>query len=302
MIPQLNINMPLLSEFINTRQSEKTKEAYRADLVLFKTWLNQRGIPIPELKPADIMLYRAWLASKCSKLSVNRRLATVKSYIRFCVSNGVLERNAAESVNGMPQDEYTATVAASNGEVCSMLECIDLNTSTGLMHSALLHCLFYLGLRREECIRLKVSDLSLDGTTSIVTVNGKGNKRRTLPLPVEVINSLKKYLYARSKGEGIEPNEPIFVSTASNRKEIVALSPSSIAKIVRTYKTKAGIEKRITPHSARATAVTNALENGATVIQVQAMGGWSSLDMVLRYEKRRTLLKNSAVFAVNYKK
>lgn len=302
MIPQLNITLPLLSEFLNTRQSEKTKEAYRSDLVLFKTWLNQRGIPIPELKPADIMLYRAWLVSKYSKLSVNRRLATVKSYIRFCVSNGALERNAAENVNGMPQDDYTATVAASNEEVCSMLQCIDLDTDTGLMHSALLHCLFYLGLRREECIQLKVCDLNIDGTTAIVTVNGKGNKRRTLPLPIEVINSIQKYLYAPSIRESIEPHEPLFVSTASNRKEIAALSPSSIAKIVRTYKTKAGIEKRITPHSARATAVTNALENGASVIQVQAMGGWSSLDMVLRYEKRRTLLKNSAVFAVNYKK
>lgn len=302
MIPQLNINMPLLGEFLNTRQCEGTKEAYSHDLSLFKAWVNQRGIPLGELRPADLALYRAWLCSQYAKLTVNRRLASVKSYFRFLVVNGALERNAAEHVSGMPQDDYTVTVAASNSEVEALLGCIDLGTDTGLMHSALLHCLFYLGIRRDECIQLKISDLIVDGETQTVVVNGKGNKKRVLPLPIEVISSIQKYLYARSKGEGIEPNEPIFISTASNAKEVKPLSPTSVTKIVEKYKTKAGIEKRITPHSARATAVTNALENGASVIQVQAMGGWSSLDMVLRYEKRRTLLKNSAVFAVNYKK
>ena len=299
MIPQLKIELPMLEVFLNTRQCEGTAKEYRADLAKFKTWLIERGIPVEDLKPADIALYRAWLCSQYAKLTVNRRLATIKSYFRFLVVNGALERNAAEHVSGMPQDDYTVTVAASNSEVEALLGCIDLGTDTGLMHSALLHCLFYLGIRRDECIQLKISDLIVDGETQTVVVNGKGNKKRVLPLPLEVIQRLQKYLYARSIREG---SEPLFTSTASNRKEVKPLSATSISKIVEKYKVKAGIEKRITPHSARATAVTNALENGASVIQVQAMGGWSSLDMVLRYEKRRTLLKNSAVYAVNYKK
>jgi site-specific recombinase XerD len=92
---------------------------------------------------------------------------------------------------------------------------------------------------------------------------------------------------------------PLFTSSQGSGEK--PLAKETVNQIFKRYAKKAGLPADVSPHSARATAVSNALENGATVLQVQYMGGWSNMNMVLRYDRRRQEIKNSAVWKVKYK-
>jgi integrase len=78
------------------------------------------------------------------------------------------------------------------------------------------------------------------------------------------------------------------------------LNPHAITYVVIRYARKAGILKAISPHSCRATCISNALDRRATHRAVQHLAGWSTPLMIQRYDKRREDLKNSAAFTIDY--
>jgi integrase len=78
------------------------------------------------------------------------------------------------------------------------------------------------------------------------------------------------------------------------------LGPNAITYIVTTYAKKAGVLQKVSPHSCRATCISNALDKKATHRSVQYLAGWSTPLMIQRYDKRREELKNSAAFVVDY--
>lgn len=295
------IDLPIVDTFLN-QHTVLTAKAYRSDLKSFALFLGGKVDSLSELKPMHVHMFRNALNFTHAKLSVNRKLAAVKSYLHFLCVNELLERNAAESVEGYSQNSYIPTEGLSDAEVGSILSSIPLNTETGRMHSAVLHTLFYMGLRRAEVCSLTVD--SLGGRVGIPTMSivGKGDRTRLLPIPDPVFTALKLYLeHPTSRARSIrEAKTPLFHSSLKNSNGGKPLHHNSITKMFQTYCKKAGITKKVSPHSARVTCVSNALENGASVIQVQALGGWNSLEMVSRYDRRRQELKNSAVYAVNY--
>jgi len=115
-------------------------------------------------------------------------------------------------------------------------------------------------------------------------VTGKGGKRAKVKLQVHVKRALDEY--AQQSGREIAPASPLFVATQHGRGE-VPMDDSSVAYIVKTAAKRAGISKRVTPHSLRHTAVTLALDGGATVRQVQAFARHSDPKTTMRYDRNR---------------
>ena len=99
-----------------------------------------------------------------------------------------------------------------------------------------------------------------------------------------------------------ETEAPLFTPTRNPRTKalIKPLNPNAISYIVIRYARKAGVLKQISPHSCRATCISNALDRRATQRSVQNLAGWSTPLMIQRYDKRREDLKNSAAFLVDY--
>jgi len=98
---------------------------------------------------------------------------------------------------------------------------------------------------------------------------------------VSVLRALEEYV-AKS-GRERSPEAPLFVATQHNRGEI-PLSTNTIAQIVRR---RAGTTKRITPHSLRHTAITLALDGGATVRQAQYLASHADPKTTMRYDRNR---------------
>jgi integrase/recombinase XerD len=274
--------LPLVEEYLSTLISEHTKRAYRKDLTNFQVYLNSNSATGWN---SILRQYRVHLATRYAPLSCNRMLASLKSYFTFLYLNQAIQVDAAKHIELFKSPDYSATAGLSDEDTTRLL-----NSPTNTRDRLVLELLFYLGLRRNEVATLKVASVDLKHNPPCIVVVGKGNTKRILPLSERLNFTMSEYLNSLApKYTG----EYLFPGPSGN-----GLHPNSVTKLVKKYAAQVGLD--ISPHVARATCVSNALEQGATLVQVQQLGGWSSSDMVLRYDKRRQALHNSAAFKVNY--
>jgi integrase len=216
------------------------------------------------------------------------------------VLNGVIPNNPAKAVKSFRAGRESPTRDIPDDMVVRMLELPHRHKTAGRMHHAMLMVLFHLGLRRAELVGLRTSDLFEQDGMKVIRVRGKGDKERVLPLTPELARSIDTYLEFARKDAAVD--QPLFSPVKNNITKVKdkPLHPNAVAYVVKHYAKLAGVSYRVSPHSARATAVSNALDNQAPHRAVQHMAGWSSPLMVTRYDKRKEDLRNSAVKYVNY--
>src|SRR6185312_13425713 len=97
-------------------------------------------------------------------------------------------------------------------------------------------------------------------------------------------------------------DEYLFIPLRNNRTGVLnkSLDPSMIFYIVTRYAKLAGISNRVSPHSCRATAISNARDHHVPDRAIQEFAGWASPDMITRYDKRRTAVEDSAAHSISY--
>jgi site-specific recombinase XerD len=298
-----------ITRFTQNQRSPHTKRAYENDLKQFVGYIRAEQVSGESFDA--LVGFRDWLTKPehlggrgLSRVSANRKFASVRAFLSWLQSRGKIKENPAPWVKNYRAKTESPTQAFSDVEVATMLRMPNTRSESGRMHSVVLHLLFYLGLRRGELVALKASHLGWGrvGDSSVLTlrVPGKGDKERILPLPDKVQMALLGYL--EKMGMKIGDEVPLFSPVKNNLTKIKAkpLDGQAIYYIVKRYATLAGVDRRVSPHSCRATCISNALDHAASHRSVQEMAGWSSPLMIERYDKRRTALKDSAVHVVEY--
>lgn len=307
------ISLPIwareIKPFLANQLSEHTRRAYESDLKNFFTFLEGRISPasFSELRPEHIILYRKFLeegrltGSPMAKSTINRKLAVVKSFLNWLKLNHLLKENPALLVKGYPQTQESSLKGFSDEEVLKILLLPRPNKAAGSLHAAILHVLLYMGLRRSELLGLRLGDLDTVRGVRVLKVRGKGHRVRILPLTDRVHTAIENYLFVNRRDKA-NVEEPLFVPTKNNRTFLFnkQMNPHSITYIVTHYAKKAGVLKKTSPHSCRATCISNALDRRATQRSVQHLAGWSTPLMIQRYDKRKEDLENSAAYYVNY--
>lgn len=298
-----------MQRFTQTQRSAHTRRAYENDLRQFVSYLRAERVAGDSFD--TILAYREWLVrpdyaggAGLSRASANRKFASVRSFLTWLQARGKVKENPSLWIKNFRAKTESPTQAFSDIEVADMLSRPNERTSSGLMHSAILHLLFYLGLRRGELVALRAKHLGWvrSGEETILTlrVPGKGDKERMLPVPAKVRPVLEKYLAKK----GLEIGDDAFLfSPVKNNVTGVKNKPiegQSIYYIVKKYALMAGVDKKVSPHSCRATCISNALDHSASHRSVQQLAGWSSPLMIERYDKRRTDLQHSAAHVVEY--
>jgi integrase/recombinase XerD len=133
-----------------------------------------------------------------------------------------------------------------------------------------------LGLRRHELTGLSVRSIQKDADgRTILTVIGKGDKPRTLPVSNSLCESINGYL---SRFNALAPDDPVF-----RNRDGGWLSDNMVYNIVQHYADLAGITKPISPHSFRHYVVTDAIRNGSQPIEVRSLTGHARVDTVAGY-------------------
>ncbi len=250
---------------IECAMSPNTVASYISDLSLF---FDSAGKEPEDIVPEDIISYFAE-GTTVSKRSQARILSSLHSFYNWMIAQGWMEENPSDAVEAPKLGKYLPEVLSVK-EVGDLIAAVDLNSPFGRRDRAILEVLYGLGLRVSECISLKISDFWLD--ESFVSVVGKGNKQRLVPLGDMARDAVLEYLLVRGEAADRENGDILFLNRFGR-----ALSRVAVFNMIKSYAMKAGIGKEISPHTLRHSFATHLVENGADLRAVQEMLGHESI-------------------------
>lgn len=209
--------------------------------------------------------YRLYLNRKgLKKKTQNYHLIALRSFLKYLAKKGV-KSLAPERIELAKTGERQVDFLRYE-ELVRLLEATKGSSFKSLRDRAILELLFSTGLRVSELCRLDREDIDLK--KGDFSVRGKGDKIRLVFLSERAKSALKSYLEKRT-----DTNEPLFV----NFRNFSRLTPRSMERLVHYYAIKAGITKKVSPHTLRHSFATDLLENGADIRSVQMLLGHSSI-------------------------
>jgi integrase/recombinase XerD len=223
-----------------------TRDAYTLDLRQFTAWCWQRQHRLFEVRRVDIECFARELEDRGkSRATVARRLCTIVGFYRYAEEEGVIEHSPAVR---RPKVDYESHVAhLDRNELGAMLVTAGLSSPRD---HALVSLLALNGLRVSEAIGANIEALGLERGHRTLTVLRKGGMLVTMPLAPRVARAVDLAVGERVDG-------PIFLDASGGR-----LDRHAAGRIVRRVARRAGIAKRVGPHTLRHAFITAALDAG----------------------------------------
>jgi integrase/recombinase XerC len=253
---------------VEKNASPHTLRSYRSDLVEFTRTLDGA------IESADARSLRAFLVALHARgldaASVARKLAAVRSFYRFLVRRGVVDRNPARETRG-PRRAQKLVSFLPIDEATALVDARALGGAARDRDVAILELLYATGLRVSELVGLDVE--AVDRAERTVRVVGKGRKERIVPFGGAAARALDRYLAPRPATRG-----PLFVNARGGR-----LTDRSVRTVVGRAARSAGVVRRVTPHTLRHTFATHLLDAGADLRAIQELLGHSRLSTTQRY-------------------
>ena len=273
--------------------SSHTLRNYMSDLAQFFSFVEKpheraerRQIFVTQIDHHLIHAYLSLLHRRNKKSSIGRKLSTLKSFFRFLLREGEVERDPTVLISSPKQDQPLPTHLVVD-DMFRLLETPPNDTPAGLRDRAMLEVLYSCGLRVSELVGLNWGDI--DGNVEVVRVKGKGNKERIVPIGRKALEALE--LYRARISELLAPkrrnrlssatsatSSPVFLNTRGGR-----LTTRSVARFVGSYARACGIALKTSPHALRHTFATHLLDAGADLRSIQELLGHSSLSTTQKY-------------------
>ncbi len=281
----------LLKGFIaSLNRRETTRDTYRKALGEYSKWLG--GASPLAIESNDIQRYKDYIVSKnLSPASMSAYLTAVRRFYVYLLSAGRIKENPASRIKGAPRPRRHLTDPISRREVERLIYAADASSPLGRRDGAILNLMVRSGLSEIEIVRSNLGDLKYRGGKRVIYVQGKSRDRKdeyvVLSGPVE--ESLRVYLEERGASG---PDEPLFWGVG-NRAVRERISTRGLRARISRYFEIAGIKKKgITPASLRHTAAMLAIEDGATVSEIQRMLRLGTTESAIQYfEEARELTR-----------
>ena len=260
--------------------SPHTVKSYREDLTqavqFFRTRLGQQAAEPARITTRVLRAYLAWLHEQgYARTTVARRLASVRSWLRYLCRRGVLADNPALGLRG-PRQERRLPHFLGVEDLLRLLDAPSGDTPLGLRDRAILETLYSAGLRVSELTGLNLDDVDLAEKTA--TVRGKGRRERLALLGPPSLEALRRWLAARDAVAGGKPSGAVFLNKNGTR-----LTSRSVGRLLTKYLARAGLDPRTSPHTLRHSFATHLLDRGADIRSVQELLGHRSLSTTQIY-------------------
>jgi integrase/recombinase XerD len=258
--------------------AKNTLDAYGRDLARYSAYLQAKGVAdATEADEPTVSGFVAFLAGseyaegrRYRPSSVARSLAAVRMFHLFLLREGEAQANPSEAVV-RPKVPRTLPRPLSLDEVEAILRAPGEADPAGIRDRAILETLYGAGLRISELVGLDVDEVDLDEGS--VRVMGKGSKERLVPLGRFAVAALESYLSrARPALAGSRSGAAVFLNQRGGR-----LTRQGATRVLKGAADRAGLTKRVTPHTLRHSFATHLLEGGADVRVVQELLGHASL-------------------------
>jgi integrase/recombinase XerD len=202
--------------------------------------------------------------------STARRLSAIRQFFRFCLLENLLATDPSAGIES-PRPARKLPSVLGVDEVTRLLDLPAGESPLDLRNRAILELLYDGGLRVSELVGLTADRIDFDG--GLVTVLGKGDKERLIPLGETALERLRAYLELSrpALARGGRPRT-LFLNARGGR-----LSRQAVWTLIRAMIRKAGIDRHVSPHTLRHSFATHLLENGADLRAVQMMLGHADI-------------------------
>ena len=250
-----------------------TRDAYALDIRQFAQWCHDRHVALFDVARHDIEAFARQLETLGrARATISRRLCTITCLYRYAVEEGLLDRSPAVHVRRPRLDYESNATGLDRNEVGSMLVAAGL---AGARDHALVSLLALNGLRVSEAIGADIELLGLERGHRTLLVHRKGGKTVLIPLAPRTARAVDLAVGERCSG-------PIFVANNGER-----LDRHGAARIVRRIARRAGINKRVGPHTLRHAFITAALDAGVPLRDVQEAASHADPRTTMRYDRAR---------------
>ena len=249
--------------------AENTVDSYMSDLAKFAHFiLRMYDMPPTKVEPEMISKYMVRLYDLGrEKSSQARALSSIKSFYNYLLLEGKMEASPAELIEA-PKSSRPLPDTLTVEEIDRLIASIDDSTTKGLRDRAILEVLYSCGLRVSELCDLRVGDLFFgEGHIRVV---GKGDKQRLVPISGVARERINLYFDRRKELRRKE--DTLFLNNRGGK-----LTRVMIFTIIKQACLRAGITKKISPHTFRHSFATHLLEGGASIRQVQELLGHESI-------------------------
>ena len=292
----------LAAAWLASLRSLRTRRAYAGDLAGWLAWLGERGT---DVLAAGRVHADLWVAAQqeggAEASTVRRRLSALSSFYRYCAVHDLIGRIPVAGVARPVVDpDYTTTIGLDRDQARALLEAADRDRGAqALRTAAAVRLLLHNALRVDEACAADVADLGADAGHRVLRVTRKGARKAKIPLTPSTVAALDPYLVDRARRAGLggvaELSGPLLATATDGR-----LRQGHLWELVRRLARSADIETwdHLSPHSLRHSAITFALDAGATLRDVQDYAGHKDPRTTRRYDRARDSLDRNAAYAV----
>lgn len=247
--------------------SDNSIDAYLTDIDKLTNFVESEGKHYRDVTYDDLQQFVAGLRDiGIHPRSQKRIISGIKSFYRFLFVDGYISADPTELLESPKIGLKLPTVLTVN-EINRILDSIDLTQPEGQRNRAMLEVLYSCGLRVSELTALRLSDIYFD--EGFISVIGKGNKQRFVPISQTALKEIRYYLEDRE----LMPVKKGYEDILFLSRRGTALSRIMVFHVVKVQTELAGIRKNVSPHTFRHSFATHLLEGGANLIAIQEMLG-----------------------------
>jgi integrase/recombinase XerC len=278
---------PLITQWQDYMISEKrvsphTHEAYMRDVLKFLSFLSEHAGKSPDkkiladLKPAD---FRSYLASRrrdgLTPASMARAFSAVRAFYKYLRRNNIIINDAIDAVSSPKLKKRLPRALSEDAAKRTIKDVGDFSDDNWVScrDIAVLTLLYGCGLRVAEALSLNVGDMD---KKDIMTVKGKRNKERLVPLIPAVVEAVEKYIKACPKN--LMQGDPLFIGVRGKR-----LNARNVQLAMQKVRIALGLSSTATPHALRHSFATHLLTAGGDLRTIQELLGHADLSTTQHY-------------------
>jgi integrase/recombinase XerD len=292
----------VVAAWLTGLRSARTRRAYAGDVTTWLGWLADRETGALAAGRVHVDLWAATqLDAGSAASSVRRRLSALSSFYRYCAAHDLIGRVPTQGVaRPVVDQDYTATVGLERDQARALVAAADADTGAqALRTAAVVRLLLHNALRVDEACAADIADLGEDSGHRVLRVVRKGGRKAKIPLTPATVAALDAYLADRAQraaaADWWQLTGPLLATATGGR-----LRQGHLWELVRRLARTAGIGawEQLSPHSLRHSAITFALDAGASLRDVQDYAGHRDPRTTRRYDHSRDSLDRNAAYTV----
>ncbi|MAH49125.1 hypothetical protein CMI37_25090 [Candidatus Pacearchaeota archaeon] len=278
------LGLKVIDYFINRIDNPHTRRAKVRDLKCLSLFLETHQTDVTNCGIQHLGLYREYLKENGKAIAtIKRRISTLKDWFSFLHNEGIRDRDIASSLKSPRRSYVTGTTPVfSRDDLATLLDSFDSSTLKGIRDRLIVCLLYYTGCRVGAMVKIHMPHIKRCQDCFEIELDEKGGSVHTAKTHPVLTNQLSEYLQYAALKEGA------LIQSVRKGKSVLtgrAMLERNVWDVIKTSCANAGIDTIYSPHSCRATSITNFLNGGGDLRRAQIHANHKSVQSTVLYHR-----------------